>query len=97
MIMNTKTSMSWLAMEQAKAASEQGKQLFVVREMKPNSEKVALMVAMIRDVRRTLRREGDIAYKYWLAGHARQEVRTLRDKCVISFDCCNALQRALDY
>ncbi len=60
----------------------------------------ARLVSLVQSIRknRAFLKSGDESgLKYVIAGEIRKEVRQARDDGIISFECCNALQRALDY
>lgn len=55
------------------------------------------IAARIRYARSVLKSEDCTGIKCKVAGEIRQDVRAWRNRGWISFECCEALQRALDY
>lgn len=64
-------------------------------EFEIRTQLVRSLARMIRDSRADLRNESKD--RVFIAGRIRSTVRQYRDDGIISFDCCDKLQRALDY
>ncbi len=101
-----KTSLSWLALELAKSGAKTN---MLTTEMTPAQTnfrtqrriKQANVLHVVGSIRfaRLVFKDPKIctSVKYAMAGFTRDLVREARDLDYISFDCCTALQRALDY
>jgi hypothetical protein len=100
-----KTAISQNCLKQAMSAMELGYAVSVIdhevrprhwrHEFSPQRRVLARYVRMARTVFRS--NETCVSVKYRVATQVRKYVRDARNSGVISFECCDALQRALDY
>ncbi len=106
-----KTAMSWLSTSIAMQAYTAGRTVVVVDlELDPVKTFMSILkrsgirsailhdvIHSVRYAREVFRADVCVSTKYIVAEAARKIVRDARDAGIISFDCCMALQRALDY